>query len=451
MLPRSAVEEITWPALPDGKGALLLALQYQFQESERLSRVELEHRQLDALGRLLRHATETVPYYRDRAAYRGVATDGPPDAATWGDLPILTRADVQAAGGTLLSESVPSRHLPLVELSTSGSTGRPLRGVATRINSLFWLAVTLRDHLWHGRDLKGTLAAIRPVPGVDVPPGGLLNAGWGPSTDLVFSTGPCAVLNIQRDVAEQAEWLIRTDADYLLTLPSNVVALADHFGERNLELPRLRQVRTYGEALSDDVRSACRAAWGVEVTDMYSTQELGYIALQCPVNEHYHVQSEVAYVEVLDDDGRPCRPGQTGRVVVSALHNFAMPWLRYDVGDYARVGGECSCGRALPVLERIMGRARNMVKLPTGERFWPTFADVWRSLDVIRQFQLVQREIDHIEARIVARRPLAPEEERQFTAIVGERFHYPFRVSFTYLDGIDRSRDLKFEDFVCLV
>ncbi len=92
-----------------------------------------------------------------------------------------------------------------------------------------------------------------------------------------------------------------------------------------------------------------------------------------------------------------------------------------------------------------------MVKLPTGERFWPTFADVWRSVDVIRQFQLVQREIDHIEARIVARRPLAPEEERQFTAIVAERFHYPFRVSFTYLDGIDRTRDLKFEDFVCLV
>ena len=117
---------------------------------------------------------------------------------------------------------------------------------------------------------------------------------------------------------------------------------------------------------------------------MYSSQEVGYIALECPTGESYHVQAENVLVEVLDDQDRPCSPGDVGRVVVTALHNFATPLLRYDIGDYAEVGAPCPCGRGLPALRRIMGRQRNMALLPTaaaaGRRSswraptkWPTF------------------------------------------------------------------------------
>ena len=88
---------------------------------------------------------------------------------------------------------------------------------------------------------------------------------------------------------------------------------------------------------------------------MYSSQEVGYIALQCPENESYHIQAENVLVEILDDDGLPCEPGEVGRVVVTALHNLATPLLRYDIGDYAEVGSPCSCGR----------------------RVYPCFGDVW--------------------------------------------------------------------------
>jgi phenylacetate-coenzyme A ligase PaaK-like adenylate-forming protein len=61
-------------------------------------------------------------------------------------------------------------------------------------------------------------------------------------------------------------------------------------------------------------------------------------------------------VEVLDEEGRPCAPGETGRVVATSLNNFAMPLIRYETGDTAEVGAPCPCGRGLPVLTRIMGR-----------------------------------------------------------------------------------------------
>src|SRR6185295_14515719 len=99
--------------------------------------------------------------------------------------------------------------------------------------------------------------------------------------------------------------------------------------------------------------------WGVGVVDVYSSEECGQIALQCPEHEQYHVQSESVLVEVLDDEGRPCAPGTIGRVVLTTLQNFAMPLIRYDIGDFAEPGPACPCGRALPVLTRIVGRVRN--------------------------------------------------------------------------------------------
>ena len=76
-------------------------------------------------------------------------------------------------------------------------------------------------------------------------------------------------------------------------------------------------------------------------------------------------------MEVLDNHGRPCKEGETGRVVLTDLHNFTMPLIRYEIGDYAEVGPPCACGRGLPVLARILGRSRNMLTLPAGDRIWP--------------------------------------------------------------------------------
>ena len=188
---------------------------------------------------------------------------------------------------------------------------------------------------------------------------------------------------------------------------------------------------------------------------MYSSQEVGYIALECPAGDTYHVQSENVLVEVLDDEGRHCQPGQVGRVVVTALHNFALPLLRYDIGDYAEVGEPCPCGRGLPVLNRIMGRQRNMAILPDGRRRWPSIelaeSDNLAEFPPIHQFQLVQKSLTAMEMLLVAPRPLSPAEEARLRGWIVAAVGHPFEVVFRYVESIPRSPLGKFEDFRCEV
>ena len=445
--PRSALSGIPWPAVPGRWGAVLLALQDELAATQWLPPDELRRLQFNVLDPLVRHACSSVVYYRDRPEY-AAALAAPLGPEAWAELPILGREEVQAAG-TALTSPLPREHLPVSRMTTSGSTGRPLTVLATQITGLFWVAGTLRDHLWHGRDASLTFATLRPDRTGEVPPEGIVLPDWGAPISLVYDTGPLAAMPVQQDVAVQADWLAVQDPAYLLSLPSNLLALCRNFAATGRKLPRLREVLSYGEVLGPELRQACRDVWGVPVTDRYSSHELGYLALQCPTSERYHVMSEIALVEVIDDDGRACLPGETGRVVVTQLHNYAQPLIRYELGDYAEVGEPCPCGRGLPVLNRVVGRRRNMLVLPTGETFWPTFGSAWTGLgDVVHQFQLVQQELDLIHVRIAGPRPLTTEEQARVAAELVRRFGYPFRVTFEFLSVIERTAGSKFEDFV---
>ncbi|MCA1835835.1 MAG: hypothetical protein LC721_05725, partial [Actinobacteria bacterium] len=244
MLPTSALPGMPWPALPDPQGALLLALQLQFQHSERLDPAETARRQLDDLTGLLRHSVESVPYYRDWSAYTDIASVPVLTADDWRRLPVLTRPAVQEAGDRLRSESVPADHLPTGEVVTTGSTGRPVRALTTNVTALMWLAITLREMLWHKRDLSGKFVALRADPAGNIPDAGQLLASWDARIAKAYPTGPSAMLSIRHGVETQAEWLVEQDPTYILTYPSNLMALADHFRAAGLKLANLRQVLT---------------------------------------------------------------------------------------------------------------------------------------------------------------------------------------------------------------
>jgi phenylacetate-CoA ligase len=185
---------------------------------------------------------------------------------------------------------------------------------------------------------------------------------------------------------------------------------------------------------------------------MYSSQEAGIIALQCPASGLYHVQSESLLVEVLDDEGLPCKPGETGRIIITDLHNFATPLIRYEIRDYAEVAAPCACGRGLPALARILGRRRNMVVFPNGERHWPLVgAYRFREIADIRQYQLVQHTTDDVEVKLVVERPLSHEQEAQLAALIHSALGYPFPLRFSYSDReLPRTQGGKFEEFVSL-
>ncbi len=270
------------------------------------------------------------------------------------------------------------------------------------------------------------------------------------ATAGLVADGPSVVIGVRDSVQTQLRWLEEQQPDYLMTYPSIAAELAKLVIAGENRLTQLREVRTLGEVLTPEVRELCREAWSVPVSDVYSADEVGYIALQCPKHEHYHTLEEDVLVEILDEQNQACAPGQLGRVVVTSLHNFAMPLIRYELGDYAEPGEPCACGRGLPVLRRVAGRVRNMLVTAAGEHYWPTFetrSPAW--LPSIRQRQFAQIEYDLVEARLVTATALSAEQEGRLRAMILSRLPPGFRLNFSYRDQIARSAGGKYEDFVC--
>ena len=446
---RSDVPGIVWPPLSSGMPASLLALMHQLEASQWLSPAQLAAQQTRQLAALIQHVTVHSAVFRARmkdAACQAAQLCTPEGLRA---LPVLERRAVQSQQAPLRCTEVPAAHQPVHETSSSGSTGEPVSVARTAINQLFWLAFTLREHLWHQRDFSQTLAVIRASLPSAQP---ITQADWGAPVSMYFPTGPAHAMLVSTDVHVQLEWLLRIAPQYLLTYPSNLAALLDECEARGITLPGLRQIRTIGENISPSLRQRTQAILQVGIADTYSSQELGTLAIQCPVSGHYHTMAEGYIVEVIDAQGQPCAPGEIGRVIVTDLHNFATPLIRYDTGDYAQAAAPCSCGRGLPTLQRIVGRERNMV-LVNGSRRWPLFGfDQFLVIAPIVQYQLLQHSAELIEVRLVCAETLSATQQQDLANLICTSLGHPFRIQFTlFAERIPAPASGKFEEFICLI
>jgi phenylacetate-CoA ligase len=276
---------------------------------------------------------------------------------------------------------------------------------------------------------------------------------WGPPANLFGPTGRFLTLPVAADAARLVEWVREFAPSSILIYPSTLRAFIDYCRDTGIEIPSLTHIRTVGETLSLSIRTDAQAAFKAKVTDCYSSQELGYMALQCPESGLYHTMAEGILAEVLNDSGEPCAEGEIGRVTVTDLHNFATPLVRYDIGDFAEVGPRCPCGRGFPTWTRIVGRERNLVLMPDGSRHWPVTGFIrCRDVAPILQYQLVQRSRDAIDARLVVERTLSIAEEDHLRELFHSCIGYPFRLQLSYVDGrIPHGPSGKFDEFVCEV
>ncbi len=402
--------------------------------------------QFRQLRELVTHALAQVPYYRDhlrRAMIFTLAGLTPESFLRW---PVLRKADLMTYSGQMLARQIPREHGAIIWNSTSGSTATPVKVAFTDMAVWLQAALVLRSQLWHGLDFSAKFAAIKS----GVAAGSY--ADWGPATRDAIATGPSVVCFVSEPANVQLDWLLHQAPAYLLCYGTILHALLDASRAAGIRPHSLRAVFSFGETVSEDLRERLRAEWRVPMIDAYSAGEFGTIAIDCPVQPHFHVQSESVYLEVLRDDGTPATAGETGRVVITDLHNFAMPLIRYEIGDYARVGTLCSCGRGLPVLTRVLGRVRNMACDPSGRRFWPSFpARLWTAVPAVRQLQLVQVDAGRINVRYIGERDLLATEITQLTKSLTTSLRYPFEFAFVRVQQIERGPTGKFEDFVSLI
>lgn len=315
----------------------------QLERSEWLDPAALAEQQGRALAALAEHAQRFSPGFAARLERAGLSAKDLGDVAALPALPPLTRRELQDGDG-VYARAIPETHGPTSWVETTGSTGQPVRVMHTLATQVEWLALTLREHRWHGSDWSRPLAAVRAnIVEVQHLP------DWGTAVRLVARSGPSAMIPGTLPMRDIVAILRALQPGQLVIYPTLLATLCDYLDSSGDAPPALQRLRTIGEMLQPERRRRAAALFAAPVTDLYSSRELGHIAHECPQSALYHVP-EGLLVEVLDGAGRPCAEGEEGGIVVTGLRNYATPLVRYAIGDRAIRGGACPCGRGLPTL-----------------------------------------------------------------------------------------------------
>jgi phenylacetate-CoA ligase len=429
-------------------GTQIKNLADQFERESWLSPKEVEKLQFEKLERLAGYCEKQSPLFakRLRESKLTPATLATPEGLK--RFPLLTRRDLQSSLAQLRCKNPPQGHMPEGEAKSSGSTGEPVVLYRTAANQVYLMALVVLEHFWHQRDPMGRLCVVRAtIEKIEK------QDQWAVPIAHVVETGPSLGLPISTDIPILTDEIIKFGTNHLWIYPSTLQALTEHCKEKRLAIPPLQHIRSMCGNLTDSVRQEAEQYFDCKVADTYSSGELGPMAFECPVSGLLHVAAPSVMIEVLNEAGEDCQPGEIGRIVVTDLMNFATPMIRYDIADYAEVGPPCPCGRGWPTLKKIMGRERNLIRMPNGERHWPSFVKVQlRDAAPVKQFQFIQHSLTQAQVRLVVERPLSENEESDLRTAIHTNLGAPFEIEFAYFeDKIPVGASGKFEEFMCAI
>ena len=405
------------------------------------------------IERLVRHASTQTAFYPERLAPLfggGDPATAPIDLTRWRDIPVLKRTHVIDHLDGMKARATPPDTGEGVPGKTSGTTGRRVEHLRSHIARTAEHCVLNRVYEIFGTDLSASHAFITTDRDGKYPyPDGASYRGW----NLSDPESPMHVLAIETGTPELLEWLERVRPDHVSTYPARLTEVADLSARKGGTL-RLKTFFATGEPLDPVSADRIVEVFGCEIIDMYAAREIGLLAFECPEAAGYHVAAETTLLELLDEDDEPAAPGTFGRVVLTSLYNYAMPFIRYDIGDVAMASTKpCPCKRGLPRLERIGGRSQDGFVWPDGKRRKFTrhiVVDIAKHL-AFREVQVVQVERDVIEIRYVPDENGPAPNMAALTAVFREFFSPTASVRITPVARMERTAGMKFEQVVSLV
>ena len=380
-----------WPAiLPGNRHSDIWTAYLELVRCERLREDAFWAGQDEQLIELMQHCSNNVPFYRDR--WNRGELFGVDELK---EFPILTRSELAQNLDQLLADRLPAGHQLMGSRYTSGSTGTPVEVKTTNMTALWHSAMYLRSLEWGGLESDRSMAEIRfyePHVAKELQRG-LMVHYIVPGFAGFLKMGGGAVMDVHVSPVLQMEWLRGVRPDYLVSYPSNLAALVHQNNKAEKKLA-IKRVVSMSEELTEEEQQAIEHSFGCRVVNVYSSHEAGYIASPCEENSSLlHVYEENVVLEIVDDDGKPCPPGQYGRVLLTTLHNYATPLVRYDIGDRAAwYHAKCSCGRPHRLIERPAGKRHPLFTLPNGTKKNSIgLAAGLRRIGGLRQFRVTQK------------------------------------------------------------
>ena len=311
---------------------------------------------------------------------------------------VTSRVDMQRLPpGDALAEGFEPEKLTLH--FTSGSSGAPLSIRCSHFEEYLHKAFRLREQLAFGLRLTDRRASV----GLAGKPRGLDRVPWGSPLYTRLGLLRHEWVHCLLPAEEILARLRAIEPDALGGYASSIAWIAGFMTDEDRARIRPRLVLPGGETLTAEVRARISQGFGATVLDCYASYELGLLASECPHGGRYHAAEWYVILEVLRD-GRPAGPGEEGEVVATALHSYAMPFIRYRLNDLVTLGETpCSCGAPVTTLSRILGRTIEQFVLPDGKLIHPyaLVLPLLAEAPWLRRYQIIQDRAGRVLVKIV--------------------------------------------------
>ena len=405
------------------------------------TKLQWEQYQNEHLQRILTHAFETVPYYREVLSEMGFTYEKIKKITidNLNKLPVLEKNTFRTFGTTKLISR--KREPEGLFYPSSGSTGTPTQNLySLRMHQTYYAIFEARVLYWAGLNYKVPRAVIggRRIlrDGESKGPFYRYNLIEKQTYLSAYHLSPETVLNYVGGI-------IKHKAEYLTGYASANFFLARFIEEYGIQPPKIRAVLTSADKLTEEMRQTFRRVYGCETFDSYNGVEATCLISEC---EHHrlHIVPDVGIVEILNEKGEPCKPGEIGEVITTGLLNYDQPLIRYRMGDLVRLSKNqtCPCGRQMPVVDEIIGRVEDTVIGPDG-REMVRFHSIYYNIPSIMEGQIIQHTLTDFEVKLVVSKPITEDIKsliiKRMKSQLGE-----IKVFVNVVDSIPRNANGKF-------
>ena len=407
----------------------------ELQKTQWFSPDQIYQYQFERLKAVVKHAYETVPFYRKRYDEYGVRPEDIKELSDISRLPILTREDVRSAGDALISSRYPKNKL--IHGHTSGTTGSPLSCYWDKQTCVYNNAVDWRQKRWAGIEYGEGIAIF--MGRTIVPTNKTKPPFW--QLDRIHNMLWMSSFHLSKEyLPHYFEKLSQFRPALVEGYPSTVYILARYLKKLDQKFP-VKAVITSSETLLPTQRTLIEESFEAPLFDFYAMAERVAFAGQCEAHE-YHLSFEYAFNEIADTDGNPVGPDKEGYLVGTSLLNFGMPFIRYKTSDITAIKtGQCSCGRHMPRFTGVTTKEEDIVVTPEGKLISSSvLTHPFKPMDAVQESQIIQEEVDLLRIKIVRRKGYSETYSTNLIAALRQRVGPSMRIELEFVENIPRTQ-----------
>lgn len=396
------------------------------------------------LKRLLLHASKQVPYYHQLFKNAGVVNAETVDLSNFVKIPILTKEIIRSE--KLISDDYLSRKW--YYNYSGGSTGEPTKFVQDSTYEK-WFNATNDYYYTHMLNIDEKNVKKILLWGS---PRDLFKDNMGIKAKIGTWLTNTVFLNSFKLTEADIETYVKTinlyKPDLIRGYAGSLFELCRYAEEKNVKIYTPKIIVSSAETLTNEMREKIESVFGTKLYDFYGSRETASIAGECR-RGLMHIFEFNNYIEILDENNQPVKEGQEGRIIVTNLHNYSMPFIRYEIGDMAMLGNnDCECGNVLPTLKRVYGRIEEQFVKKDGSivigYYFVHLMGVVLNKGFIQKFQVVQEDYDKIRILVILNKILPDIEKKDIEDKIRLQMGRDCKIIWDFVDDIPKTNSGKY-------